>query len=86
MVPTGEFGVVPANKIIAAIGNKPDLPVIKSFGVSSNDDGYIAVKDTPYGMTSKEASLLPVISSTNRRPSSWLCVKDERQPKASISI
>ena len=54
MVPTGEFGVVPANKIIAAIGNKPDLPVIKSFGVSSNDDGYIAVKDTPYGMTSKE--------------------------------
>ena len=54
MVPTGEFGVVPANKIIAAIGNKPELPVIKSFGISSNDDGYIAVKDTPYGMTSKE--------------------------------
>lgn len=54
MVPTGEFGVVPANKIIAAIGNKPELPVIKALGVSANDDGYISVKDLPYCMTSKE--------------------------------
>lgn len=53
MVPTGEFGVVPANKIIAAIGNKPELDVVRSFGVTANDDGYIAVKDVPYGMTSK---------------------------------
>lgn len=53
MVPTGEFGVVPANKIIAAIGNKPEKSVIASFGVDANDDGYIAVKETPYGMTSR---------------------------------
>ncbi|WP_296902523.1 NAD(P)-dependent oxidoreductase [uncultured Megasphaera sp.] len=54
MVPTGEFGVVPANKIIAAIGNKPELPVVKALGVDANDDGYIAVKEMPYGMTCKE--------------------------------
>ncbi len=53
MVPTGEFGVVPANKIIAAIGNKPELDVIRSFGVEANSDGYIAVADRPYGMTSR---------------------------------
>lgn len=53
MVPTGEFGVVPANKIIAAIGNKPELDVIKAVGVDANGDGYIAVKDVPYGMTSR---------------------------------
>ena len=54
MVPTGEFGVVPANKIIAAIGNKPELDVVSAFGVKANGDGYIAVKDLPYGMTSLE--------------------------------
>lgn len=54
MVPTGEFGVVPANKIIAAIGNKPEKSVIDSFGIDANEDGYIAVKDTPYGMTSRD--------------------------------
>lgn len=53
MVPTGEFGVVPANKIIAAIGNKPELDIITGFGVEANDDGYIKTKDVPYGMTSK---------------------------------
>ena len=53
MVPTGEFGIVPANKIIAAIGNKPEKSVVVSFGVDANDDGYIAVKETPYGMTSR---------------------------------
>ena len=27
--------------------------MIDSFGVDANEDGYIAVKDTPYGMTSR---------------------------------
>lgn len=53
MVPTGEFGVVEANKIIAAIGNKPEKTIIDTFGVEANGDGYIATKDVPYGMTSK---------------------------------
>ncbi|MCH4167414.1 MAG: NAD(P)-dependent oxidoreductase [Megasphaera sp.] len=53
MVPTGEFGVVPANKIIAAIGNKPELDIITGFGVEANGDGYIKTKEIPYGMTSK---------------------------------
>lgn len=53
MVPTGEFGVVPANKIIAAIGNKPEKDVIDALGVDNNEDGYITSHNVPYGMTSK---------------------------------
>lgn len=53
MVPTGEFGVVNANKIIAAIGNKPEKVIIDTFGVEANGDGYIATRDVPYGMTSQ---------------------------------
>ena len=55
MVPTGEYGIEPANKIIAAIGNKPELKTIQLLrGVSAaNADGYIAVQDIPYGMTSR---------------------------------
>lgn len=53
MVPTGEFGVVPANKIIAAIGNKPEKAIIDTFGVDANGDGYIATRDVPYGLTSR---------------------------------
>lgn len=53
MVPTGEFGVVPANKIIAAIGNKPELDMIGTLGVTADGDGYISVQDLPYGMTSR---------------------------------
>lgn len=54
MVPTGEFGIVPAHKIIAAIGNKPEKDVIQALGVDADDDGYIASKSVPYGMTSRE--------------------------------
>lgn len=53
MVPTGEFGVVPANKIIAAIGNRPELDCMRQFDVDMNGDGYIFTKDEPYGMTSQ---------------------------------
>ena len=55
MVPTGEFGVVPANKIIAAIGNRPEMETIQTLsGVEqSHGDGYLAVQDMPYGMTSR---------------------------------
>ena len=53
MVPTGEFGVVPANKIIAAIGNRPELDCMRQFSVDMNGDGYIFTKDEPYGMTSQ---------------------------------
>lgn len=53
MVPTGEFGVVPANKIIAAIGNCPELSCIQSLHINTDRDGHILTKDTPYGMTSR---------------------------------
>lgn len=54
MVPTGRFGVVKANKIVAAIGNRPELDIIKSLGVTCDDDGYIKTRSLPYGMTDKE--------------------------------
>ena len=47
MVPTGEFGVVPANKIIAAIGNKPELPIVKALGVDANDDATSPSRTCP---------------------------------------
>ena len=53
MVPTGRFGVVKANKIVAAIGNRPELDVIKKLGITCDDDGYLATRSVPYGMTSK---------------------------------
>lgn len=53
MVPTGEFGIVPADKIIAAIGNKPEKAVIDALGVHADEDGYIASRPVPYGMTSR---------------------------------
>jgi glutamate synthase (NADPH/NADH) small chain len=54
MVPTGEYGVVPANKIVAAIGNRPELECINAYKVDViNDDGYIATQEKPFGMTSR---------------------------------
>jgi len=51
MVPTGEYGIVPANKIIAAIGNRPEIDSIQSLKVEVTDDGYISTMQKPYGMT-----------------------------------
>ena len=53
MVPTGEFVVVPADKIIAAIGNKPEMNIVKAFGAEISKDGYIESRNIPYGMTSR---------------------------------
>ena len=53
MVPTGEFEIVPANKIIAAIGNKPEMDIIQAFGAEATEDGYIESRNIPYGMTSR---------------------------------
>lgn len=51
MVPTGEFGIIEADKIIAAIGNKPEEAVITQLQVKTQGGGYIAVQKKPYGMT-----------------------------------
>ena len=56
MVPTGEFGIVPANKIIAAVGNRPEKASVKAMkGVEkANRDYYIGVEEgRPYGMTTR---------------------------------
>jgi len=53
MVPTGEYGIVPANKIIAAIGNRPEIDSIQSLKVEVTDDGYISTMQKPYGMTTR---------------------------------
>lgn len=53
MVPTGEFEIVPADKIIAAIGNRPEMDIIQAFGAEATEDGYIESRNIPYGMTSR---------------------------------
>jgi glutamate synthase (NADPH/NADH) small chain len=54
MVPTGEYSVVPADKIIVAIGNQPDKNVLQGMeGLALNKWNYIITKESPYyGMTS----------------------------------
>lgn len=55
MVPTGEFGIVPANKIVIAIGHKPDRLLGKAGNdVGLNDSGYVITNEAPYyGMTNR---------------------------------
>lgn len=54
MVPTGDMVTIEVDKIIGAIGNKPELDVIRAFSLAINPDGYIVTSKKPYGMTSCE--------------------------------
>ena len=54
MVPTGEYGIVPADKIIVAVGNQPDKDLLEGMdGLALNKWNYIITNESPYyGMTS----------------------------------
>lgn len=55
LVGTGEKGIVKCNKIIYAIGHKPNNRLVgEGNGIKVNDSGYVVVSDDPYGMTSRE--------------------------------
>lgn len=44
--------IVPANKVLVAIGAKPARRIISTTqGIEVNDNGYVITKERPYGMT-----------------------------------
>ena len=54
MSPTGEEFVIPADKIIIAIGHKPNTKLSgPGNNIEINEDGYIITREMPYGMTSR---------------------------------
>ena len=55
LIPTGEFGVVPGNKIIYATGHKPHARLVgEGNGIKVDESGYVITSEDPYGMTSRE--------------------------------
>lgn len=51
--PNGEV-VIPANKILLAIGSRPSANILNSTtGVETDESGYMITKEKPYGMTSR---------------------------------
>lgn len=55
VTPTGEYGVIPADKIIIAIGHKPNSRLVgPGNGIEVNKDGYVVTREMPYGMTSRK--------------------------------
>lgn len=49
----GEEVIIPCERVLIAIGSKPARRIISvTPEIKVNDDGYIEIKDMPYGMTS----------------------------------
>ena len=52
---TGEGFTLPADKIIVAIGHKPNTRLVgPGNGIEVNESGYVVTRDMPYGMTSRQ--------------------------------
>ena len=52
--PEGEK-IIPADKVLLAVGSKPAGRVISSTeGIDADESGYVITKQTPYGMTTKK--------------------------------
>ncbi|MBP3608622.1 MAG: NAD(P)-dependent oxidoreductase [Treponema sp.] len=52
--PEGEK-VIPATKVLLAVGSKPAAQVITSTeGIDADESGYVITKEKPYGMTTKK--------------------------------
>lgn len=51
---TGELEILPADKVILAIGQRPAARIVSSTtGIEVNPQGYVVTKERPYGMTTK---------------------------------
>ena len=51
---TGTVGVLPADAIILAIGQRPAARIVSTTqGIDVGDDGYVITRERPYGMTTK---------------------------------
>ncbi|OEH85309.1 pyridine nucleotide-disulfide oxidoreductase [Desulfuribacillus stibiiarsenatis] len=52
---TGNMEIIPADKIILAIGQRPAARVISTAkGIEVNEEGYVITKEYPYGMTTRK--------------------------------
>ncbi len=55
LIRTGEFETIPADKVIIAIGHKPNSMLVgPGNGIEVNEGGYVITRDMPYGMTSRK--------------------------------
>lgn len=55
IIPTGESNVLPVDKIVLAIGQRPAARIVSTTtGISVNNQGYVITKDRPYGMTTRK--------------------------------
>lgn len=51
----GEEITMPAQKVIMAVGSQPASRIVSSTeGIKVDDKGYVLVRETPYGMTSRK--------------------------------
>ncbi len=47
--------MIPADKVFLAIGSKPASRIVSTtYGIDVDHDGYVVVKDRPYGMTTRK--------------------------------
>ena len=52
---TGNFSVMPVDKIIIAAGHKPNARLVgEGNNLKVDEKGYIITSEDPYGMTSRE--------------------------------
>jgi glutamate synthase (NADPH/NADH) small chain len=52
--PTGQIQVLPADKVILAIGQRPAARIVSSTtGIEVNPFGFVVTKSRPYGMTTR---------------------------------
>lgn len=85
MVPTGEFGVVKANKVIAAIGNRPQLSAIRTFGVHASDEGYIAVSSEPYANMTDRPGVFAAGDIVHKPQTVVLAMREGKKAAAGIA-
>ncbi|CUH94959.1 Sulfide dehydrogenase subunit alpha [Propionispora sp. 2/2-37] len=51
---TGRIEILPANKVIVAIGQRPAARIVSTTtGIEVNDKGYVITRERPYGMTTR---------------------------------
>lgn len=51
---TGDIEVLPATKVIVAVGQRPAARIVSTTtGIDVNDKGYVVTRDRPYGMTTR---------------------------------
>lgn len=52
---TGTYDILPADKIIIAIGQKPNTSIVgPENGIDVDNNGYVITREMPYGMTSRQ--------------------------------